>query len=1137
MNNQAIKMGPRKGSELANYIFKIDNGVYQKNQDNRRNTWKIIAIAAGIAFVLLSFIPSAIPSALVTKINLEIPDNEHNLTYTNTPPEQTSTDFNFRSASTSNSDPIAILKISKTIVRVNESIIFDASNSYDPDGMIITHNLDFGDGTIYNSEKITYRYSGPGIYKVILTVYDNDYLFGFAQADITVVTTEEIPEIIDQVPDQIQAEDAAPWTLNLTHYKSIPKNRNVEFYFYLTGENTSLYTLVGENSTEDNLIFIPKPNAYGSDLVTLKLTSTENITVSQQFRINITSVNDPPSIKKLPDLIVHYDEPYIFDYEPYVNDVDTPRNKLMLSVDDGLEKEYIDDDGLKSRIKYPESMLGELVYATVTISDSEGFCKDVISIYISDNYAPIPVSPLPDITLYQGTIRYNAFYLDSYFSDPDNIEIFYSITPSHLDITLNPDHTVDVSANTQWSGSEVVTFRAYDNLGAFTELSTLLTVIDVNDPPNISPLPSLKIHYNYDYYFNLEPYIYDNDNSLDELNITISDPTHIKVDEKNRYSLIINYPVEYLNNSVQVILMAFDGLNTTFQYLNITITNNYPPELISQLPNIVFHEDMTLTNAFDLDNYFNDKDDKLIKYSIDNNLVNVTLNNDHTVNFSAPMNWFGMDSVCIRAIDSCGAFQETHITVTVLPVNDAPILLPIPPQFGEENKRWVLDLSDYVKDIDNDFSELEILVDDYNVAISGNILIFHGSPSTREFVEVRVRDGEFSASRLIEVQIQLAPRPQNPKPWDLISNIFWIIIIIELIILLTALIVQRKRNKYTVEEVFFIFEGGTLITHLTRHRQANVDDEIFSGMFTAVQDFIHDSFVMNDDNLGIRSTDNTWNLDELKLGDKKILIEHSINSYLAVIFSGKSSKRLRKVVNRLLEKIEQKYGIVLKKWNGNLDELYGTREILQVLMRPWDKSDKKTKSDAKRFGLLSDDIDDLTRTATSTMSIKGGITKNTDETEPYPYHSIKPSTPTTYSIEIHPTKDMLKSMKDQIKEIELNENRKPTMVVEHKTEQKQQAKAGKLSTEEKNLRSPMAIKIDLDRSWPITFEIKRAKKASSNESNNLNHSKQISREQLFGKSEKNLRSKNITITIDGKKVNVDPSQSLVKQLTKLDNED
>lgn len=1116
MNNQAIKKTPHKGSGPANYVFKFDNVEFHNNQDNRRNTWKILAIGLCITFLLLS----CIPCVASTRMTPEILDHEHN----------------FRAAPISNLGPIAILKTSKTIVRVNESIIFDSSNSYDSDGIIITHNLDFGDGTIYDSEKITYRYPRPGIYKVILTVYDDDYQFGRAYANITVVTTEEIPEIIGRVPDQVRAEDAPPWTLNLTQYKTIPKNKNVKFYFYLTGENKSLYTLVGENSTEDNLIFIPKPNAYGSDLVTLKLTSTENITISQQFRINITPVNDPPSIKNLPDLIVHYDEAYIFDYEPYVKDVDTPMNKLMLSVDDGLEKEYIDDDGLKARIKYPNSMLGELVYATVTISDSEGFCKDVISIYISDNYAPIAVSPLPDITLNQGTIKFNAFDLDTYFSDPDNIEIFYSASPSHLDITINPDHTVDISAITQWFGAEVISFRAYDNLGAFTELSTLLTVIDVNDPPNISPLPNLKIHYNYNYYFNLEPYIHDNDDSLDKLNITVSDPTHIKVDEKNRYSLIINYPFEYLNNSVQVILMAFDGLNTTFQYLNITITNNYPPELISQLPNIVFYEDMTLTNAFDLDNYFNDIDDKSINYLITNNLVNVTLNNDHIVNFSAPMDWYGMDTVCFSATDPDGAFQEAHIIVTVLPVNDAPILLPIPPQFGEENKRWVLDLSDYVRDIDNDFSELEILVDDYNVAVSGDNLIFHGSSSTREFVEVRVRDGEFSASRLIEVQIQLAPRPKNPKPWDLVSNIFWIILIIELIVLLTALMVQRKRNKYTVEEVFFIFEGGTLITHLTRHQQANVDDEIFSGMFTAVQDFIHDTFVINDDNPSKKSTDNTWNLDELKLGDKKILIEHSINSYLVVIFSGKSSKRLRKVVNRLLARIDKEFGTVLNKWNGNLDALNGTREILQQLIRPSEESEK-TKSGAKRFRFVSNDIDDSTQAKNSTVGIKSGIIKNTYDTEPTSLHSAKPPAPTTYSIEIHPTRDMLKSMKDQIKEIELKENRKSTTGVEHKTEQNQPAKAGKSSTEEKNLRAPMAIKIDLDRSWPITFEIKKAKKASTTEIKNSNHSQQKSLGQLSGKFGDSVGSKNITITIDGKKVNVDPNRSLVKQLSKLDKKD
>ncbi len=57
---------------------------------------------------------------------------------------------------------------------VNQSVTFDASNSYDPDsGDTISYNWDFGDGS--TSEEIfpTHIYSIGGDYTVKLTVIDN----------------------------------------------------------------------------------------------------------------------------------------------------------------------------------------------------------------------------------------------------------------------------------------------------------------------------------------------------------------------------------------------------------------------------------------------------------------------------------------------------------------------------------------------------------------------------------------------------------------------------------------------------------------------------------------------------------------------------------------------------------------------------------------------------------------------------------------------------------------------------------------------------------------------------------------------------------------------------------------------------
>ena len=160
--------------------------------------------------------------------------------------------------------------------------------------------------------------------------------------------------------------------------------------------------------------------------------------------------------------------------------------------------------------------------------------------------------------LYEGTTKYNVFDLDDYFTDPDNDAIFFSYGQTHLEITINKNHTVDISAESEWTGSELVTFRASDPIGALAEDSIIVTVLPVNDPPEISGVPNFFIRYDFDYRFDLTPYVHDNDNTTSELRIIPSDPEHIRLDINNNMVIIINYPEEYLGQSIKVRLTVFD---------------------------------------------------------------------------------------------------------------------------------------------------------------------------------------------------------------------------------------------------------------------------------------------------------------------------------------------------------------------------------------------------------------------------------------------------------------------------------------------------------------------------------------------------------------------------------------------------
>jgi hypothetical protein len=55
----------------------------------------------------------------------------------------------------------------------NQTLLFDTSGIYDPDGEIVSYQWDFGDGTTAEGENPVHTYPFPGTYTVTLTVIDD----------------------------------------------------------------------------------------------------------------------------------------------------------------------------------------------------------------------------------------------------------------------------------------------------------------------------------------------------------------------------------------------------------------------------------------------------------------------------------------------------------------------------------------------------------------------------------------------------------------------------------------------------------------------------------------------------------------------------------------------------------------------------------------------------------------------------------------------------------------------------------------------------------------------------------------------------------------------------------------------------
>ena len=125
-----------------------------------------------------------------------------------------------------------------------------------------------------------------------------------------------------------------------------------------------------------------------------------------------------------------------------------------------------------------------------------------------------------------------------------------------------------------------------------------------------------------------------------------------------------------------------------------------------------------------------------------------------------------------------------------------------------------------------------------------------------------------------------------------------------------------------IEDVFLMYRDGRLIAHNTRRLRPDVDGDILSGMLTAVTAFVKESF---------READ-TEELNELRYGKTKILIERGEYICLAVVVSGVASPKMREKMKESVGYISQTYMAVLENWDGSVSKLKDINQIVEKLI-------------------------------------------------------------------------------------------------------------------------------------------------------------------------------------------------------------
>jgi len=188
--------------------------------------------------------------------------------------------------------PVAILN-GPYYAYINETINFDASNSYDNDSYIKKYIWDFGDGIIKYDKKVTHKYNQVGKYTVTLTVEDE-----YKLKDITKTTANIIAEYEEDETNETLEENIPPAVNAGGPYFEI---EGVEIFFDGSdsydpdGNITKWFWTFGDNST--SLIQTPTHtySEEGNYTVTLKVTDDLGATnITTTFALINAKPNNPP---------------------------------------------------------------------------------------------------------------------------------------------------------------------------------------------------------------------------------------------------------------------------------------------------------------------------------------------------------------------------------------------------------------------------------------------------------------------------------------------------------------------------------------------------------------------------------------------------------------------------------------------------------------------------------------------------------------------------------------------------------------------------------------------------------------------------------------------------------------------------
>jgi PKD repeat protein len=204
-----------------------------------------------------------------------------------------------------NRGPVASFTETAEVVDTEETISFDASDSSDPDGTIVSYSWDFGDGTEGSGVSVQHAYSQDGVYTVTLTVTDNNGATDTAEATKTVLNRSPVASFTESA-HTVDTGESIDFDASGSH----DPDGTIVSYLWDFGDGNTATGVKVDHAYEDDGVYTVTLTVVDDDGATSSATETKNVLNRPPvalFTENATTVSQ--------DEAIHFDASESYDLD------------------------------------------------------------------------------------------------------------------------------------------------------------------------------------------------------------------------------------------------------------------------------------------------------------------------------------------------------------------------------------------------------------------------------------------------------------------------------------------------------------------------------------------------------------------------------------------------------------------------------------------------------------------------------------------------------------------------------------------------------------------------------------------------------------------------------------------------------